>query len=331
MLIVCCSKLGNDFESFKREFIEQTMIIHSSIYRTSDGLPLCASTDISSKQEVRECLKFAKLISKRLPTLDDKCVLNLIGYNIHVVSSAVTAYVVLTDDAYPPVLAYSFIRELQSDFLIQNTPSDVQSARRPYAFIDYEPHLQKIRVRYNSPRSLSTRLSLQDLTLELKLRPPQILHEADLGIGIDTKIGNGNSISPISVPVPGGKTTSVGCQGYIAIFGSIVCAVINIVRGMAIINHGHYDAFEDSGAYYYGTVFLGAALVHLFQIYLLNFYVRRRAVWSIVSFMTICLTTVLLQRFRAVTQSLFHLGAGLGSMYTVFVQARAQKFHEHIV
>ena len=43
-------------------------------------------------------------------------------------------------------------------------------------------YLQRAKQRYNSPRSLTTRLNLPDMSTELKLRPPHIITEEELRV-----------------------------------------------------------------------------------------------------------------------------------------------------
>ena len=43
-----------------------------------------------------------------------------------------------------------------------------------------EPFLKKAKQRYNSPRTLSTRVNLADMSTELKLRPPHYIAEYEM-------------------------------------------------------------------------------------------------------------------------------------------------------
>ena len=46
-------------------------------------------------------------------------------------------FVVLCEDSYPTVLAFSFLDEIQKEFLVHYDSGQVQNARRPYAFIEF--------------------------------------------------------------------------------------------------------------------------------------------------------------------------------------------------
>ncbi len=58
------------------------MVLQVVVYRVVDGLPLTGSTDIDRHPEVKYCQKYLKLLSRRLQTLHDKCVLHLEGFNV---------------------------------------------------------------------------------------------------------------------------------------------------------------------------------------------------------------------------------------------------------
>ena len=44
---------------------------------------------------------------------------------------------------YPEILAFSFLTELQKEFLLQYKNEDVQRAKRPYTFVEFGMLLMK--------------------------------------------------------------------------------------------------------------------------------------------------------------------------------------------
>lgn len=115
---------------------------------------------------------------------------------------------------YPNVLAFCFLDELQREFIVTYDRKRISSALRPYSFIEFgeflagqrsppgsvrsssfsfldnifyvlichppDTFIQKTKQRYNSPRSLSTKINLADMQMEIKLRPPYQLSPEDL-------------------------------------------------------------------------------------------------------------------------------------------------------
>jgi len=54
-----------------------------------------------------------------------------------------------------------------------------------------EVSLQKLKQRYNNPRNLNTKVNLQDLSEELRLRPPFVLCEGELNPGFGQRSEQG--------------------------------------------------------------------------------------------------------------------------------------------
>lgn len=125
-------------------------------------------------------------------------------------SSLGVGYLMVCTSNYPNVLAFCFLDELQKEFIVTYDRKRISSALRPYSFIEFgefllglterlgaEPvemfeisfpavcrppdtFIQKTKQRYNSPRSLSTKINLADMQMEIKLRPPYQLSPEDL-------------------------------------------------------------------------------------------------------------------------------------------------------
>ncbi|KAG9348763.1 hypothetical protein JZ751_029080 [Albula glossodonta] len=85
-------------------------------------------------------------------------------------------------DSYPNVLAFCFLDELQREFIVTYDTKRINGAIRPYSFIEFDTFIQKTKQRYNSPRSLSTKINLADMQTEIKLRPPYQLSVDDVGV-----------------------------------------------------------------------------------------------------------------------------------------------------
>lgn len=43
----------------------------------------------------------------------------------------------ICSDQYPEILAFSFLTELQREFLLQYKNQDIQRAKRPYTFVEF--------------------------------------------------------------------------------------------------------------------------------------------------------------------------------------------------
>ncbi|XP_064456844.1 vesicle-trafficking protein SEC22a-like isoform X1 [Ornithodoros turicata] len=153
------------------------MILYALIVRTHDGLPLSASTDVGGQiyREIQETRKHIKQLSKKLTRLDDRCTLRLnTQHVIHFISSMGVSFLALCEISYQPVLAFSFLDQLMREFIILYNTHQINKALRPYTFIEFDSHIQKMRQRYNSG-SLTSKVNLSNLMEEMKQRPPQQL------------------------------------------------------------------------------------------------------------------------------------------------------------
>ncbi|XP_057359321.1 vesicle-trafficking protein SEC22a isoform X3 [Manis pentadactyla] len=263
-----------------------SMILSASVIRLRDGLPLSASTDYEQVTGVQECRKYFKMLSRKLAQLPDRCTLKTGHYNINFISSLGVSYMMLCTENYPSVLAFSFLDELQKEFITTYNMMKTNTAVRPYCFIEFDNFIQRTKQRYNNPRSLSTKINLSDMQMEIKLRPPYQISMCELGAA------NGVT-SAFSVDYKGaGKICSAHqrlepatLSGIVAFILSLLCGALNLIRG--------FHAIES-----------------LLQCYLLVYYTGWRNVKSFLTFGLICLCNMYLYELRNLWQLFFHVTVG---------------------
>ncbi|XP_017901228.1 PREDICTED: vesicle-trafficking protein SEC22a isoform X3 [Capra hircus] len=266
--------------------VEMSMILSASVVRVRDGLPLSASTDCERGTGMQECRKYFKMLSRKLAQLPDRCALKTGRYNINFISSMGVSYMMLCTENYPNVLAFSFLDELQKEFITTYNMMKTNTAVRPYCFIEFDNFIQRTKQRYNNPRSLSTKINLSDMQMEIKLRPP---YQISMG-----ELGSANGVtSAFSVDYKGaGKISSAHqrlepatLSGIVAFILSLLCAALNLIRG--------FHAIES-----------------LLQCYLLVYYTSWRNVKSFLTFGLICLCNMYLYELRNLWQLFFHVTVG---------------------
>ncbi|XP_021789821.1 vesicle-trafficking protein SEC22a isoform X2 [Papio anubis] len=263
-----------------------SMILSASVIRVRDGLPLSASTDYEQSTGMQECRKYFKMLSRKLAQLPDRCTLKTGHYNINFISSLGVSYMMLCTDSYPNVLAFSFLDELQKEFITTYNMMKTNTAVRPYCFIEFDNFIQRTKQRYNNPRSLSTKINLSDMQTEIKLRPPYQISMCELGSA------NGVT-SAFSVDCKGaGKISSAHqrlepatLSGIVGFILSLLCGALNLIRG--------FHAIES-----------------LLQCYLLVYYTGWRNVKSFLTFGLICLCNMYLYELRNLWQLFFHVTVG---------------------
>uniref|UniRef100_A0AAA9RW85 SEC22 homolog A, vesicle trafficking protein n=1 Tax=Bos taurus TaxID=9913 RepID=A0AAA9RW85_BOVIN len=244
--------------------VEMSMILSASVIRVRDGLPLSASTDYEQGTGMQECRKYFKMLSRKLAQLPDRCTLKTGRYNINFISSMGVSYMMLCTENYPNVLAFSFLDELQKEFITTYNMMKTNTAVRPYCFIEFDNFIQRTKQRYNNPRSLSTKINLSDMQMEIKLRPP---YQISMG-----ELGSANGVtSAFSVDYKGaGKISSAHqrlepatLSGIVAFILSLLCAALNLIRGFHAIESLLQSDGEDLN--YIVAFFLGTAAC-LYQI-----------------------------------------------------------------
>ncbi|ERE76558.1 vesicle-trafficking protein SEC22a-like protein [Cricetulus griseus] len=287
--------------------VEMSVILSASVIRVRDGLPLSASTDYEQSTGMQECRKYFKMLSRKLAQLPDRCTLKIGHYNINFISSLGVSYMMLCTENYPNVLAFSFLDELQKEFITTYNMMKTNTAVRPYCFIEFDNFIQRTKQRYNNPRSLSTKINLSDMQMEIKLRPPYQIPMCALGSA------NGVT-SAFSVDCKGaGKISSAHqrlepatLSGIVAFILSLLCGALNLIRG--------FHAIES-----------------LLQCYLLVYYTSWRNVKSFLTFGLICLCNMYLYELRNLWQLFFHVTVGAFVTLQIWLRQAQGKAPDHDV
>ncbi|KAJ8255432.1 hypothetical protein GJAV_G00204810 [Gymnothorax javanicus] len=280
-----------------------SMVLFASVVRLRDGLPLSASTDYEQDRGLQETKKQLKSLSKKLSQFPDRCALKSGRYNVNFTSSLGVGYMMICTDTYPNVLAFCFLDELQKEFIVTYDTQRINAAIRPYSFIEFDTFIQKTKQRYNSPRSLSTKINLTDMQTEIKLRPPYQLSPEDVGVtnGYSLHAPKYKGIAPNQVLEP------VTLPGIVSCVLSLLCTGLNLLRGVHAIESIIQNEDEDFN--YVIAFFLGMAAC-LYQCYLFAYCTVWRSSKSFMCFALICLCNMYLYELRNVWQILFHVTVG---------------------
>lgn len=279
-------------------------VLFASVVRVGDGLPLSASTDYEQDKELQETKKHLKGLSKKLGQFPDRCTVKIGQYNVNFTSSLGVGYLMVCTESYPNVLAFCFLDELQKEFIVTYDAKRINSAVRPYSFIEFDTFIQKTKQRYNSPRSLSTKINLSDMQTEIKLRPPYQLSGDDLnsinGFSLHTP-SKYKGIAPTQMLEP------VTLSGIVSCMLSLLCGGLNLLRGVHAIESVLQNDDEDFN--YVIAFFLGTAAC-LYQCYLFAYFSIWRNSKSFLALGLICLCSMYLYELRNVWQVLFHVTVG---------------------
>ncbi|XP_039611152.1 vesicle-trafficking protein SEC22a isoform X2 [Polypterus senegalus] len=219
-------------------------------------------------------------------------------------SSLGVGYLMVCTESYPSVLAFCFLDELQMEFIVSYDTNKINGAVRPYSFIEFDHFIQKIKLRYNSPRSLTTKINLADMQTEIKLRPPYQLSTSDIG----TLNGFANfSPNKYKGIAPNQMLEPVTLAGVISCMLSLLCGALNLIRGVHAIESVLQTEEEDLNCIV--AFFIGTAAC-FYQCYLLTFCTGWRSLKAAMSFALICLCNLYLYELRNSWQLFFHVTVG---------------------
>ncbi|XP_076319702.1 vesicle-trafficking protein SEC22a-like isoform X4 [Tachypleus tridentatus] len=277
------------------------MILFAMIVRAHDGLALTASTDLGGQihREVQEARRHMKTLARQVGRLDDKCSLKLNPHVVHFITSLSVSFMALCDPSYPPVLAFSFLDEIQKEFITIYDARQISNCVRPYSFIEFDSYIQKTRQRYNNPRSLTTRLNLSNLSTEIQLRPPQQIELCDI-------TSNHQRVTPLSPSSVGGvpPLPSLPLYGIISLVLSVVCVLFNLYRGVMALSESSIEEIDGTNPSY-GFAFLLEACIGASQVYLLLWNRKKRLELAGILFLFVILCNVYVKDVRDLWQKLF--------------------------
>ncbi|KAL4618074.1 vesicle-trafficking protein SEC22a [Arapaima gigas] len=281
-----------------------SMVLFASVVRVRDGLPLSASTDYEQDRELQETKRYLKGLSKKLSQFPDRCTLKTGKHTVNFTSSLGVGYLMVCSESYPSVLAFCFLDELQREFIVTYDTKRINGAVRPYSFIEFDNFIQKTKQRYNSPRSLSTRVNLADMQTEIKLRPPYQISPEDL-----SAVNGFSQPSPSKYKgiAPNQMLEPVTLAGLVSCVLSLLCGGLNLLRGVHAIESVLQNEDED---FNYVIAFFLGTVACLYQCYLFAYCTLWRNSKSFLAFALICLCNMYLYELRNLWQVLFHVTVG---------------------
>ncbi|XP_072432457.1 vesicle-trafficking protein SEC22c isoform X4 [Chiloscyllium punctatum] len=237
-----------------------SMILFAYVARVTDGLPLSASTDFECSRELQECKKQLKVVSKMLGQFPGRGTVKSNQLHIHFTSSQGIAYMTICCSYYPTTMAFCFLEELGMEFISSFEIAKIHMVSRPYAFLEFDSIIQKIKWHYNYSNRPSIKISVTNIQRELKVTPPRQVNVDDIIVSNGTL--NGHLLLQSS-PAPSYRLEPVSAVGILSVILNIMCGALNLIRGVHLIEHNFQDGDEEKGSV---IAFLIAFITCVFQI-----------------------------------------------------------------
>ncbi|XP_074053962.1 vesicle-trafficking protein SEC22c [Macrotis lagotis] len=296
-----------------------SMILFACVVRVRDGLPLSASTDFHHNQDFLECRKRLKMLSLILTQFPERGTAE--GHNlcIYFDSFGTISCMGICSRSYPVAMAFCFLETLRWEFITSYDNTSIGLASRPYAFLKFDSVIQKVKWHFNYASSSQLKDNLEKIQEELMLQPPLVLRLEDM------EVINGlrSSHSPMQVEyAPNYRMKPVTALGILSLVLNIMCAALNLIRGIHLAEHSLQDDPEAVGNI---MAFLIPFVACIFQCYLYLFYSSTRLLKVAIILFFICLSNIYLYGLRNLWQILFHIGVAFLSSYQILTRQLQDK------
>ncbi|XP_045055793.2 vesicle-trafficking protein SEC22c [Desmodus rotundus] len=296
-----------------------SMILFACVVRVRDGLPLSASTDFHHTQELLESRRRLKTLAVRLAQYPGRGSARGRDFSIHFSSSGDVACMAICSHQCPAAMAFCFLETLWWEFTACCDPTRVGLASRPYAFLEFDSVIQKVKWHFNYVSSTQMTSSLEKIQEELEFQPPAVLTLED------TEVANGvmNGHAQVYLePAPRFRMEPVTALGVLSLVLNIMCAALNLIRGVHLAGHSLQVAHEEIGNI---LAFLIPFVACIFQCYLYLFYSPARRAKVALMLLFICLGNTYLHGLRNLWQILFHVGVAFLSSHQILTRRLREK------
>ena len=187
--------------------------------------------DEKDHRELDNCKSQAKKIVKQLHSGSPRKLTIDAGPScFNYINQDGVCYLCLTDKAYPKRLAFSYLEELQREFM-NKFRDEIGSASRPYAFIKFDPFIQKTKRLYVDTRTQRNLNKLnEDLVDVQKIMTQNIQEVLGRGERLDSVMQKSSNLRMAS-----GKYAKnakyLNTQALLRKYGPLVFALMLVVGG----------------------------------------------------------------------------------------------------
>lgn len=296
-----------------------SMILFACVVRVRDGLALSASTDFYHTQEFLECRRRLKITASRLAQYPGRGSAEGLHFTIHVSSLGDVACMAICSRQCPAAMAFCFLETLWCEFTTSYDRARISLATRPYAFLEFDSIIQRVKKHFNYISLTQLGSSLEQIQEELRCQPPARLTLEDTAV--PNGMMNGHTKVHLE-PAPNFRLEPVTALGILSLVLNIMCAALNLVRGIHLAEHSVQVAQEEIKNI---LAFFIPFVACIFQCYLYLFYSPARTQKVLLLLLSICLGNMYLHGLRNVWQILFHVGVAFLSSYQILTRQLQEK------
>ncbi|XP_073438276.1 vesicle-trafficking protein SEC22c [Dendrobates tinctorius] len=286
------------------------MILYACIVRLQDGLPLSASTDFHLNKQVLECKKCLRRLCVDLSQRPARGSARVCDLSIHFCSSGDISSMTICSSSFQSAAAFSFLEELIWEFSASYNSTAIALASRPYAFLEFDSIIQRVKHNFNSGASPPIHLDLSATPVSVRLEE---VTEAN-------GVANGHIATQVS---PANQRLSpVSALGILSLTLNIMCSSLSLIRGVHLAENSLQDGYENAGKV---LAFLLAFSASLLQCHLYVVFSPARALKSWGSFLVIGLCNLYLYGLRNLWQIGFHVLVAFLSAVQIVTRRRVDR------
>ncbi|XP_072010994.1 vesicle-trafficking protein SEC22c isoform X2 [Engystomops pustulosus] len=281
------------------------MILYARVVRLQDGLPLSASTDFHQNQRVLECRRWLRRLCVDLHQRPARGSALVGDLSIHFCSAGDISSLTICSSSYQAAAAFSFLEELIWEFSSSYNSSSIALASRPYAFLEFDSVIQRVKHNFNYGTSPPIRLDPSTAPVSVKLEE---LGEAN---------GTANGHLTRHLTPANHRMSPVSGLGILSMTLNIMCCALSLIRGMHLAENSFQDGYENAGKV---LAFLMAFSASIFQCYLYLFSCRARTLKAWVLLLVLALCNLHLYGLRNLWQIGFHVFVGFLSALQIMAR-----------
>jgi len=172
------------------------MVLMTMIARVFDGLPLAASVQ-EDEQTGKSILEYQNQAKRLFKTLTDaspsRCSIESGPYLFHYMIEQQTCFLTLCDRHFSKKTAFTFLEDIAGEFHSQYGHK-INTATRPYSFIEFDTYIQKAKKSYGDSRGrrhlTNLNTELQDVQRIMVQNIEDVLHRGAILSELENKSAN---------------------------------------------------------------------------------------------------------------------------------------------
>ncbi|RXM98197.1 Vesicle-trafficking protein SEC22c [Acipenser ruthenus] len=237
------------------------------------------------------------------------------------ISSEGVSYMTICSSSFSAAMAFCFLEDLRWEFRASYDNTSIGLVSRPYPFLEFDSVIQKIKHHYSYSSFPTLRMNLAAVEEELRVRPSKILTAEDMVMHNGTANGHAQ---PVSGTAASERMKPVTGLGILSLLLNIMCASLNLIRGVHLIEYTLQVSAEGPFSLLRGVHLIQYTL----QCYLYLFFTSVKKLQAFLALAFVFLCNIYLYGLRNIWQLLFHTAVASLSTYQISTRKLQEKLDD---